>query len=118
MSPVAVDDRGELVNCNADTAAGAIAGALNATALVLLSDVDQLRANPDDPGSALSRVREDDLRRLLDEGAARDGMRPKATAALDALDGGAARVLIANGTTPHALRDTLTGAIPTTEIVR
>jgi acetylglutamate kinase len=118
VSPVAVDEHSELVNCNADTAAGAIAGALNATALVLLSDVDQLRSDPDDPASALSHVREEDLRRLLDGGAARDGMRPKATAALDALDGGARRVLIANGTTPHALRDALAGAIPTTEIVR
>jgi acetylglutamate kinase len=38
------------------------------------------------------------------------------TAALDALDAGARRVLLANGTRPHALRDALAGAIPTTEV--
>ena len=49
MSPVALDHAGELVNCNADVAAGALAGALDAELLVLLSDVDQLRSDPDDP---------------------------------------------------------------------
>ena len=43
VSPVAVDEFGDLLNCNADTAAGALAAALGAEALVLLSDVDQLR---------------------------------------------------------------------------
>jgi acetylglutamate kinase len=40
------------------------------------------------------------------------------TAALDALAGGAKRIVMANGTRPHALRDALTSSIPTTEVVR
>jgi acetylglutamate kinase len=45
-------------------------------------------------------------------------MRPKVIAALAALDAGAHRVLVANGTRRHALRDALSGTIPTTEVVR
>ena len=55
---------------------------------------------------------------MKSSGAARDGMNPKMTAALDALDGGAERILLANGTRSHALRDALAGAIPTTEVLR
>jgi acetylglutamate kinase len=116
ISPVALDDDGGLLNCNADAAAGALAGALDAEVLVLLSDVDQLRSDPDDSSSTLARVGADDVRELLASGAAREGMRPKMTAALDALDAGARRVLLANGTRPHALRDALAGVIPTTEV--
>jgi len=118
VSPVAVDGHGELLNCNADTVAGALAGALAARTLVLLSDVDQLRADPDDDTSALSSASGALVRALVESGAARDGMRPKMVAALDALDGGAERVVLANGTRSHALRCALGGDGPTTEVVR
>jgi acetylglutamate kinase len=118
LSPLAVDEAGELVNCNADTVAGALAGALDASALVLLSDVDQLRSNPHDESSALSLVKGNEVRRLIEEGAAKDGMRPKMMAALDALDAGASRVVMANGTRAHALRDALAGQVKTTEVTR
>ena len=95
---------GELLNCNADVAAGALAGALDAELLVLLSDVDQLRAIADDASSALAAVSGDDVRRLIDSGAAREGMRPKMTAALDALEGGAARCCSRTARGPRAAR--------------
>ncbi len=117
VSPVATDHAGELVNCNADVAAGALAGALDAE-LILLSDVDQLRRDPNDESSVLAAVGGEEVRRLVDSGAAREGMRPKMLAALDALDGGARTVLLANGTREHALRDALNRTIPTTEVVR
>jgi acetylglutamate kinase len=115
---LAVDSSGGLVNCNADTAAGALAGALGADALVLLSDIDQLRADADDPTSAIARVSADEVRALISSGAARDGMRPKMIAALDALSGGAARIIMASGTRPHSLRDALNSSVATTEVVR
>jgi acetylglutamate kinase len=117
ISPVAVDENGELLNCNADVAAGALAGALGANALVLLSDVDQLRTDVSDESSGLATVVRLQIAELLATGNARDGMRPKLIAALDALDGGARRILLANGTRPHALRDSLAGHIPTTEVI-
>jgi len=116
VSPVAVDLEGGLLNCNADTAAGAIAGALGAT-LLLLSDIDQLRSDPDDASSALATVSAATVKELIATGAAREGMRPKMTAALDALSGGALQIIMANGTRPHALRDALLGTIPTTEVL-
>jgi acetylglutamate kinase len=118
LSPVALDADGELLNCNADTVAGAVAGAVGASSLVLLSDIDQLRAQLDDADSALASVTSAEVKAMIDSGAARDGMRPKMTAALDALDGGAYRIVMANGTRAHALRDALTNSIPTTEVVR
>jgi acetylglutamate kinase len=118
VSPVAVDEFGDLLNCNADTVAGALAGALGADVLVLLSDVDQLRSLPDDASTALSHVTGTQVRALLASQSARDGMRPKVNAALDALSGGAQSVLLANGTRRHALRDALARSIPTTEVVR
>lgn len=118
VSSIAVDDRGDLLNCNADVAAGALAAALGATTLVLLSDVDQLRSDPDDEASTLASVSSAQARELISSGAAREGMRPKMIAALEALAGGAQRILMANGTRPHALRDALNASIPTTEVVR
>ncbi len=117
IGSVALDDHGELINCNADVVAGAIAGALGATTLVLLSDIDQLRADPDDAASALSHVRASHVHEMIASGAARDGMRPKMTAAVDALSAGAQRVLLANGTRPHALRDVAHDKVPTTEVL-
>lgn len=117
-SPLALDEAGALVNCNADAAAGALAGALGARTLVLLSDVDQLRGDAHDETTALASVNGSEVRRLLEEGRAREGMRPKMLAALEALESGAERVLVANGTRPHALRDALSGVAKTTEVVR
>jgi acetylglutamate kinase len=118
VSPIAVDESADLLNCNADTVAGALAAALGADSLVLLSDVDQLRATFDDEDSTLDLVSASSVRELVASGAARDGMRPKMEAALNALDGGAGRVLLANGTRAHALRDAVEGLIPTTEVAR
>jgi acetylglutamate kinase len=117
MTSIAVDEEGGLLNCNADTAAGAIASSLGAT-LVLLSDVDQLRSDPDDATSGVERITMTELHDLVSSGSARDGMRPKGLAALDALEGGATSVLVANGTRPHALVSALARSIPTTEVVR
>jgi len=117
MTSIAVDDEGGLLNCNADTAAGAIASSLGAT-LVLLSDVDQLRRDPDDATTGVEKITMAQLLDLVSSGSARDGMRPKGLAALDALEGGATSVLIANGTRPHALASALARSIPTTEVLR
>ena len=118
VSPVALDKSASPLNCNADTVAGALAAELSADVLVLLSDVDQLLGDVDDPTSAKPSVTGEEIEAMKSSGAARDGMNPKLTAALDALHGGAERILLANGTRRHALRDALAGAIPTTEVLR
>lgn len=117
VCPVGFDENGQLLNCNADIVAGALAGALGAQTLVLLSDIDQLRADPDDAASVLSHVSKSRVEEMIHSGAAREGMRPKMTAALDALGAGAQRVVLANGTRQHILRDVVRGVAPTTEVL-
>ncbi len=117
ISPIALARDGGMVNVNADTVAGSIAGAVGARALFLLSDVEQLRADPDDASSALAHVTGEDITRMLESGAIRDGMRPKARAALDAVRAGARRVVVGDGTRPHAVRDLLADQAPSTEVV-
>ena len=118
INPVALDKSSQPLNCNADAVAGALAAALRADVLVLLSDVDQVLADVEDPTSAKSLVTGADIDAMRSSGAVRDGMNPKLGAALDALHGGAEKILLANGTRRHALRDALARSIPTTEVVR
>jgi acetylglutamate kinase len=117
VSSIATDVDGALLNVNADTVAGAVAAALDADALVLLSDVDQVRIDPDDPSTVVARLTRHEARLMVESGRARDGMRPKLLAALDALDGGARAVTLANGTHPHALREVVLGQSSSTEVV-
>jgi acetylglutamate kinase len=117
LSPIAVDAEGELLNVNADAVAGAVAGGADADALVLLSDVAQVRADPDDEASSMARLTRAQAESMLDSGQARDGMRPKLRAALEALAGGARQVIVADGTRSHALRDALSGDVPVTRVV-
>jgi acetylglutamate kinase len=118
VNPVTADDAGGLLNANADTVAGAIAGALGADALILLSDVDQLRANPDDPTSALAHATAAQLDEMVATGSIVGGMRPKAAAAQHALAAGAGRVVMANGTRSRAASDALCGRGLFTEVTR
>jgi acetylglutamate kinase len=83
----------------------------------LLSDVDQLRADPDDPQSIIASVTSTQIEEMKRSGAVRGGMLPKMSAALHALEGGAHRIVMANGTRSHALRGALAGSIPTTEVL-
>ena len=103
VNPVAVDGEGHLLNCNADAVAGAIASSLQAEALIILSDVDQIRLDPNDPGSAVATLTREEAIELLATGAVRDGMVPKVNAALEALAAGAARVVVANGSRERSM---------------
>ncbi len=117
VAPFATDVHGQLLNCNADAVAGALAGALHADSLLLLSDIDQVRTNADDASSGISSMSATQARTLLESGEAKEGMRPKLESCIAALSHGAQRVVIANGSRPHAVRDVLSGAALQTEVV-
>jgi len=117
IAPYATDVEGRLVNCNADAAAGAVASAMTADVLLLLSDIDQVRLDPADPATAVAQLSGAEARDLLASGGAQDGMRPKIESALAAIDHGACRVVIANGSQPHSVRDVLSRTVPVTEVV-
>jgi acetylglutamate kinase len=118
LAPIARDRDGLLLNCNADVAAGALAAALGAQAVVLLSDVGQLRRVAEDEASGLDIVTKAEVDVMLANGAIRDGMRPKVRAALEALDAGAEQVIISNGKISHALSQALEGVSLTTKVVQ
>ena len=92
LSPLAADADGNVLNVNADTVASAVAGALGAEKLVLLTPSGGLLKNPDDPLSLLDVVDLAELDELEAAGVVRNGMRPKVKAAREALARGVRRV--------------------------
>lgn len=103
VATIGADRSGQAFNINADTAAGALATALEAEKLVFLTDVAGLRSVPDDPATLIHRATADDLDRLVATGAATGGMIPKVEACARAVRSGVGRAHILDGRTPHAL---------------
>jgi acetylglutamate kinase len=109
VAPLAVTADGRnALNVNADTAAGAIAGALGADAYVVITNVERVRLRLEDPSSGIARLSEAEARRHLTDGLFDGGMRPKMESALDALRRGA-RSAVISGSGPGALTRALSG---------
>ena len=87
-------DGGHMLNVNADTAAGAIAGALAADVFVVVTNVDRVRRARDDPASGFPTLTSTEALGYLGDGTFEGGMRPKMASALDALARGARRAVI------------------------
>jgi acetylglutamate kinase len=103
VATIGSDLAGQAYNINADTAAGAIAEALGAEKLIFLTDVEGIRADPDEPGSLLHRLSAAELDGLVASGVASGGMVPKAQACARAVRAGVAGAHILDGRVPHAL---------------
>jgi acetylglutamate kinase len=96
VAPLAVSSDGATaLNVNADTAAGAIAGALRADAYVVVTNVDRVRLDVANPASGIARLTTTQARAYLDDGTFDGGMRPKMESALDALARGARSAIVA-----------------------
>ncbi|MFB9991779.1 acetylglutamate kinase [Deinococcus oregonensis] len=93
---VAVGPDGDALNINADTAAGAVAGALN-KGIIFLTDVDGVYRNYPDPASRAKALSRAEGEEGISAGWIAGGMIPKVRAALDALDRGAPHATIASG---------------------
>nr|MDD6335085.1 acetylglutamate kinase [bacterium] len=103
IAPVGVGEDGESYNVNADTAAGEIAVALKAEKLVFLTDIDGVRANPDDPSTLMKALTVSQVRDNIASGVITGGMIPKVQSCVDAVERGVERVHIVNGTVQHAI---------------
>ncbi|KPK79506.1 MAG: acetylglutamate kinase [Phycisphaerae bacterium SM23_33] len=103
IAPLAHDRSGGKLNCNADTAAGEVAAALKAEKLVVVSDTHGIRSDVNDPDSRLSEASEQQIRRMIADGAISEGMLPKVEACLRALEGGVKRAHIIDGRFAHSL---------------
>ena len=100
VAPLGAGTNGESYNINGDTAAGAIAGAMHADRLLLLTDVAGVK---DSDGDVITQLTSDQVRDLTDKGVIAGGMIPKTETALAALEGGARAVVIIDGRAPHAV---------------
>ncbi len=100
VAPVAMGTQGETFNINGDTAAGAIAGALRAARLLLLTDVPGVKGAD---GEVIEEMTVAEARGLIESGVIAGGMIPKVETALDALSQGVDAVVILDGRTPHAV---------------
>ena len=99
-APVCPGEDGETYNVNADTFAGAIAGAMHATRLLFLTDVPGVL---DRNGRLIKELSVADARALIADGTISGGMIPKVETCIDALARGVEGVVIVNGRTPHAV---------------
>ncbi len=108
ISPIARSEDGTHgYNVNADLAAAAIAGALDAQWLIIMTDVEGIYKKWPDKGSLIESISAQELESLKASFA--EGMAPKVQACLDAIAAGAKAVRIIDGTNPSALRDALLG---------
>jgi acetylglutamate kinase len=100
VAPVAIGTQEETFNINGDTAAGAIAGAMRASRLLLLTDVPGVKGAD---GEVIEEMTVAEARALIESGVIAGGMIPKVETALDALSQGVEGVVIIDGRTPHAV---------------
>ena len=101
VATVATGRDGEIYNVNADTAAAALAGALQAQKLVVLTDIEGLYADWPDTTSLISEIKAKELETLLP--GLSTGMVPKMEACLRAVRGGVGQAHVLDGRVPHAV---------------
>jgi len=100
ISPIGVGSKGESYNINADYVASALASALKAEKLILLTDVAGIK---DSEGRILSTLTKNDILELINDGIISGGMLPKVQACLRALERGVKKNHIIDGRIPHCL---------------
>jgi len=103
VAPVAVGADGESYNINADYAAGRLAAELGADKLIILTDVEGILEDRNDPRSLISVLRVDEFSTLVEQGKIDGGMIPKVECCLDALAGGVRTTHILDGRVPHSI---------------
>lgn len=100
IAPIAVDADGLTYNVNADEVAGALAVALSAKKLMLLTDVEGVR---DASGELMSQLTVEEAHKHIQEGTIREGMIPKVSCCIEALTGGVPQTHIIDGRVLHAV---------------
>jgi acetylglutamate kinase len=100
IAPIGTDPDGVSHNVNADEAAGAIARALHAEKLILLTDVEGVK---DADGTLMSRLAAEEARKHIEEGTIREGMIPKIECCIEALEGNVSSTTILDGRVQHAI---------------
>lgn len=100
VAPIGIGPNNETYNINADTVAGAVAGAIRAERLVLLTDVEGVL---DGQGRLIARLTVSEARQLMADGTVSGGMIPKIETAIEAVERGVRAAAILDGRIPHVL---------------
>ncbi len=103
IASVGSDEKGNSYNVNADQAAGAVAGALGAYKLVVMTDVEGWLADPDDESSLIAKSKLEEVEKSLDSHEVGGGMKPKLEACAHALRNGVGHAHIIDGREEHSL---------------
>jgi len=103
IATIARDTAGHGLNVNADTAAGAVAAALKAEKLVVVSDTHGIRSDPKDPQSRVPSLTLGQIQDMVKSGVISSGMLPKVEACAQALQAGVNKAHIIDGRIPHSL---------------
>ncbi len=100
IAPIGTDEEGNSYNINADTVAAAVASAVQAEKLVLLTDVEGVK---DDKGQVIYEAHKDEILEMIENGSISGGMIPKVMGCCDAVDAGGSCVHIIDGKIQHCL---------------
>ena len=103
ISTVASDHEGNAYNINGDTAAAYIAGALGAERLIMMTDIDGILRDKDDPDTLIPELTISQARALYEEGVISGGMIPKVDCCIEAIHKGVKNVIIMDGRVPHSI---------------
>ncbi|MDK2790660.1 MAG: acetylglutamate kinase [Methanothermococcus sp.] len=103
ISPIGIDSQGNALNLNADIAAGDIAGAINAEKLIMITDVDGVMGDINDPSTLYKKLTVSEVEKMIADGIIVGGMIPKIEACINALNKGVKSVHIINGKIPHSV---------------
>jgi acetylglutamate kinase len=103
IAPIGIDENQDSYNINADLVASAIAAAMKADKLVLLTDVPGLLKDARDPSTLLSVLRLSDIAGYIEDGTIAGGMIPKVSCCQEAVQAGVGRTHIIDGRVPHAI---------------
>ena len=100
---IADDDQGVGFNINGDMFAGHIAGALKAEQYIVLTDVDGLQKDKDDPNTLIKNLKLSEIQKFMDDKVIQGGMIPKINSCITALNKGVEKARIINGTRPDQI---------------
>ena len=103
VSTLGIDDKGQSYNINADTAAGALAGALQVQKVIYLSDVPGLLSDKDDVSTLISSITTLEVEEMVISKGVSDGMIPKVNSCIDALRQGVGSAHLLDGRIPHVV---------------
>ncbi len=103
ISTIGCDKQGNAYNINGDTAAAFIAGALGAQRLIMMTDIDGILRDKDDPSTIIPHLTISEIEELKGEGVISGGMIPKVDCCIEAIHKGVKNVVIMDGRVPHSI---------------